>query len=351
MKVLTKKSLIVVLALGAGCVLSACGSGSVNSQSSVTNNKIWTDAACESVGAGYATVWQGTSSTGKKYSNVETCSNWLNVGGSSQASAIKVEPALLLNSLQSNSMYNFDYNTVIASGQSGPNFLIYNWTQKSTIYNYNGNLLALPNYDVASITTQGVGANFDSPEISSEQEIVSNAGFFYGNYNNAIYSQGANPEFTPSVPQSDAVGNGTLSAIQMPQICRFDTRYNVSGTIYTILESDGISYNYPISYVTYCSWNGSEIGLFDKYSTAVQLFGGITMSQLFSSGTNLNICSYTPGGGGSTSNTSMLCPIPGIGNIFVNLEEQFSKLQLGSDSPFVQVFPITNGWLLNIQYQ
>ncbi|MBX9599108.1 MAG: hypothetical protein K2X04_11125 [Burkholderiales bacterium] len=324
---------------------------SINSQPSVTNNKIWTDTACESLSAGYATVWQGASSTGKKYSNVETCSNWLNVGESSQTSPIKVEQTLLSNSLQSNNMYNFDYNTVIAWGQAGPNFLIYNWTQKSTIYNYNGNPLALPNYDVASITTQGVGANFDSPIINSAQEIVSNAGFFYGNYNNAIYSQGATQEFTPPVPQSDAVANGTLSAIQMPQICHRDARYNVSGTIYTILESGGISYTYPISYVTYCSWNGSQVDLFDSYSTAVQLFGGITMNQLFSSGTNLNICSYTPGGGGSTSNTSMLCPIPGIGNIFVNLEEQFSDLQLGSYPSFVMVVPITNGWLLNIQYQ
>lgn len=304
-------------------VLSGCQShvGSSNPPH-VTDNKILTDIYCQSINAGYASKLYNTKDmlSNKIIQNVETCSKW-----------VTLQKDLSQNTKQSklvasNNPYNFDQNTVLAWGQSGANNLMltgYGNNGESTTYGINST-------PISSGTGYGGLAQVGTLVEVNDNPIVpvgvGSSGYYYpGNYLTPFF-----PEL-PYYP-TNFINFGYASSyynISMPRICNDDSRYNVSGSVSLLLYIGGTPISYPVAYVTYCSWNGTTEDNFDSYSTAIQTFGGITQSEIFTTG-NLSNCTYsTTNAGSANSNTSMNCNING-NNVTFSLTEQFSNLRATS---------------------
>lgn len=315
-----------------------------------SSNNIMTNEYCHSINAGDGIKIYNKNGvlSNKKYSYVETCSNWVTNESNNVNKNIKLKAT--------SDVYDFNINTVLNYGQTGATWLLF---ESNNIF------------DVESIYTSGVGAYNYSQAVTYSDIIPT--GILTTNLSNLPEFLNSSTDFAPFGPSSyngvytnfpDAANQRSGQTIAMPQICDGDSRYNVSGTINLLMEINNIAVLYPVSYLTYCSWNGTTIGNYGSYSTAIQLFGGITENQIFDSNTNLNVCSYVAiNPNKANSNTSMNCNLGSTNtNVNFNLQEQFANLvfqfrsgsfycYLSSDSPAGLLTTCSqNGWTLNASF-
>lgn len=335
-----------------GCVHNTVGTTLPH----VTDNKILTDAYCKSMNAGYASRLYNVKDVlhNKVIEKVEVCSKWVD-----KSKNLSSEDTVKTKLVNNNNPYDFNQNTVLAWGQSGANNLILNGNGASNNESYGLSLTQTPPtfYGTGFSGSAQVGTFMPNGALlplltGSNNLLPSTNGNYYPFFGNPVngYHYTSNVISTVSEP--------AFYNISMPRICNVDSRFNVSGTLPLLLSFESTTISYPVSYLTYCSWNGSSIGLFDSYSTAIQLFGGITAPEIFSNG-DLNKCTYSATNPNSAnSNTSMTCNISESNvalDVTFSLSQMFSNLQLDANDFQVCFFSTVacaqNGWGLNVSYQ
>lgn len=270
-------------------ILTACNSGASSvTPPNVNDNKVLTDKFCKQMSAGYASKkYNIKDSKGKLHKAIETCSNWHSFSEGNQTQTVTKSSSSLKGG--SSAPYLTGSNTVLNWGQGSGNSIT--WVAE----------WVAPWWETNYITTTGTGAGNTSQ-------------------------------------QSTGPGN-----ITTPRICLGDAQYNVSGTVFTNVNAsytnDGegttgdIVFQYPVTYINYCSQQGTTAGNFDHYSNVINTYGGITLDQLWDSDTNFNNCTYnTTNPGTGSSNTSMTCNVNESGTLVIQPSETSSDSKTSFNS-------------------
>lgn len=319
-----------LLFVAVACTMTACNSGSgsgvqTTTPPHVTNNIVLTDQICAKYNAGYASAKFNVLGVldKRKYSKIETCSKWYSLAPSTNS--------LNQSKLQSNSYspYDFSNNTVINWGQAGANSILF--INDSSLYP--GTNIPDIQYPLESYIQVQNSGTYGSPQIINTS------------YNN-ILPQGNQPQvsgsyygFYPFFPDSNLPTNATnvvsvaaYNGVMFPRVCSDDTRDNFSADVMLImpsttnLESNNIVYyNYPVSFLNYCSWQGTTEGNYNQYSSVVQMYGGITADQILSQPMSSDCTYSTTNPNTGSSQSSLICNVNNY-NFTVSLQEFFSSL-------------------------
>ncbi|TXI92019.1 MAG: hypothetical protein E6Q33_08355 [Neisseriales bacterium] len=349
------KKFHIVTYLLLGLTVVSCNNGGSGQQNNitpphVTDNKVLDDNTCAKFNAGYASALYNTkgSLSGKNYNKIETCSMWYNNNSQANMSTKKL--------FSSVNPYNFESNTVIAWGQAGANSLLF--------INESSNIWDILNPEVYNLLASDDGYNhYGSPFVSVTQ---TNTVLPFGNLSEHSYGneyQNFPPFFptsytydTMNLSSSDVVPVSAYAAVLFPRVCNLDQRYNYSASVMLTLQgAESSTYQFPVSFLEYCSWQGTTIGTFDNYSTAVQMYGGIVFDQIFNTNPTSQCAYITQNAGSTNSNSALQCNING-NNIKISLQEYFSNLSQqdncymsGDGSTGFSGYCMQNGWSVNIE--
>lgn len=317
----------------------------------VTDNKVLDDNTCAKFNAGYASALYNSvgSLSGKKYNKVETCSAWYN--DNSQSSNLTKELSSGVNP------YNFESNTVIAWGQAGANSLLF-INESTSIWD-----ILIPEAYNLLVSDNGYN-HYGSPVVSITQ---TNTTLPFGNLSNNSYSNEYQdfPPFWPTsysnsatnLSSNDVVSVNAYAAVLFPRVCNLDQRYNYSASVMLALQGpESTIYQFPVSFLEYCSWQGTTLGAFDNYSTAVQMYGGIVFDQIFNSNPTNQCNSITQNPGTTNSNSALQCNING-NNIKINLQEYFSNFYQSPSGCYMSGdagtgftgYCMQNGWSFTVE--
>ncbi len=310
--------------------ITACNSGSgtqqINTPPHVTDNSVLTDQTCAKYDAGYASAKFNVLGVldKRKYSKIETCSKWYSLAPLTNS----LNQSKLQN-LNSYSPYDFSNNTVINWGQAGANSILF---INDSSY-YPGTNIPDIQYPLESYIQVQNSGTYGSPQIINTS------------YNSNL-PQGNQPQswgnyygFYPFFPDSKFPTNATnvvnvtaYNGVMFPRVCNDDTRDNFSADVMLIMPSttdleasNVVYYNYPVSFLNYCSWQGTTEGNYDQYSSVVQMYGGITADQVLSQPMSSDCTYSTTNPNTGSSKSSLTCNVNNY-NFTISLQEFFSNL-------------------------